>query len=183
MRGMNKLLAPFKRGLQQMLRIGTLLKVNDASPIQMVQVETLSGEVIEVPRIQEFGFSSVPKKGAKGVMAAFGGNTNGYACIKMDDKTYRPIGLKSGETIIYDAFGQFVYFKDNGHIHVIANAQVTATVPVFRIEGNLQVTGEIIDRVDTGGQSMAGMRYTYNGHNHNGDSGGTTSDPNQEMSS
>ena len=64
----------------------------------------------------------------------------------------------------------------------MANTQVTATVPLFRIEGNLDVTGEITDRVDIDGLSMASMRTTYNGHTHPGDSGGTTGTPNQGMS-
>jgi len=58
---------------------------------------------------------------------------------------------------------------------------VTATVPLFRIEGNLEVTGDITDHIDATGQSMAAMRSTYNGHTHPGDSGGTTGTPNQGM--
>lgn len=147
----------------------------------MVQIETLSGEVIEVPRIQNFGHSSVPLKGAKGVVGAMGGKTNGYLCITMDDANHRVKGLKDGESITYDAYGQYTHFKKNGEIEQKANNQVTVIVPKYRIEGDLEVTGDITDNVDTTGQSMAGMRSTYNGHNHPGDSGGTTDTPNQEM--
>lgn len=181
MRAVFKLLAPFKRGLQQMVRVANVIKVNDASPIQMIQVETLSGEIIEVPRIQDYGITSVPLPGSKGVVVAVGGNTNGYVCIKADDKNHRLVGLKAGEVALYDNQGQMVYLQQNGKMNIIANTQVTAKVPLFRIEGNLAVTGEITDRVDTGGQSMSGMRSTYNGHNHSGDSGGTTGKPNQGM--
>ncbi|WP_273152855.1 phage baseplate assembly protein V [Methylophaga thiooxydans] len=181
MRRLQKLLSPLKRGLQQMLRAGTLLKVNDSPPIQMVQIETLSGEVIEVPRIQDYGITSVPLPGAKGVVAAIGGKTNGYVCIKMDDKRYRQVNLKPGEVALYDNQGQLVHLKQGGLMELIANTQITAKVPVFRIEGQLNVTGDIIDHVDSDGLTMASMRSTYNGHNHDGDSGGTTSNPNQSM--
>ena len=181
MRGLQKLLAPFKRGLQQMVRVANVIKVNDASPIQMIQVETLSGEIIEVPRIQDYGITSVPLPGAKGVAVAVGGNTNGYVCIKADDKNHRLVGLKAGEVAIYDHQGQMVYLKENGSMHIVSLTQITATVPLFRIEGNLDVTGEIKDRADTTGQSMSGMRTAYNDHDHDGDSGGITGTPNQGM--
>ena len=183
MRGLIKMMAPLKRGLQQMLRIGSLLKVNDAQPLQLVQVETLSGEIIEVPRIQDYGITSVPMPGAKGVMAAVGGKTNSYVCIKMDDRRYRLVGLKKGEVCLYDYQGQYVHLKQGGMMDLLALNQITAKVPLFRVEGDLVATGEIIDRVDTTGQSMANMRNTYNNHDHDGDSGGITSKPRQGMSS
>tara|TARA_R110002050_G_scaffold269917_1_gene412411 strand:- start:34872 stop:35420 length:549 start_codon:yes stop_codon:yes gene_type:complete len=182
MRNILKLMSPLRRGLQQMVRVANVIKVNDASPIQMIQVETLSGEIIEVPRIQDYGITSVPLPGSKGVVVAVGGNTNGYVCIKADDKSYRLVGLKAGEVALYDNQGQMVYLQENGQMRIVANTQVTATVPLFRIEGNLDVTGEITDRVDIDGLSMASMRTTYNGHTHPGDSGGTTGTPNQGMS-
>lgn len=181
MRQMHRLLSPLRRGLQQVVRACTLNRVNDAASIQTVQVETLSGEVIEVPRIQDYGITSVPLPGAKGVVAAIGGKTNGYVCIKMDDKRYRQVSLKPGEVALYDNQGQLVHLKEGGLMDLVAITQITAKVPLFRIEGKLDVTGDITDNVDTTGQSMAGMRSAFNGHNHPGDSGGTTGTPNQEM--
>jgi phage baseplate assembly protein V len=182
MSAIDKLLAPLKRGLQQMLRVSTLIKVDDTASIQMVQIETLSGEIIEVPRIQNFGHSSVPLKGAKGVVAAIGGKTNGYVCVAMDDVNTRVTGLKDGESISYDAFGQYMHFKEDGRIEQKANNEVTVIVPKYRIEGDLEVTGEILDRADTNTKTMSDMRSIYDDHDHTGDSGGTTSKPNQVMS-
>ena len=181
MRDLIKLLAPLKRGIQQMARAAHVLKVNDDSTIQMIQVETLSGEIIDVPRIQDYGITSVPLPGAKGVVVAVGGNTNGYVAIKVDDKRHRLVGLKEGEVALYDTQGQIVHLAENGKMHLIANEQVTVKAPKCRVEGDLEVTGEIIDHVDTDGRSMASMRTVYNGHNHDGDSGGTTGTPNQGM--
>lgn len=183
MRKLQRVLSPLRRGLQQVVRVCTLNRVNDADSIQTVQVETLSGEVVEVPRIQDYGITSVPLPGAKGVVVAIGGKTNGYVCIKMDDKRYRQVNLKPGEVALYDNQGQLVHLKQGGLMDLIANTKITAKVPLFRIEGKLDVTGDITDNVDTTGQSMAGMRSTFNGHNHPGDSGGTTGTPNQEMGS
>jgi phage gp45-like len=141
----------------------------------------LSGEVVEVPRIQDFGFSSVPLKNAKAVVGAVGGKTNGYVCIKMDDKNVRAKGLKPGESIQYDAFGQYTHFKANGTIEQKANNEYKVIVPKMRVEGDLEVTGEIKDRCDQQNRTMADMRDVYDDHDHQGDSGGTTSQPNQRM--
>ena len=65
---------------------------------------------------------------------------------------------------------------------LLALNQITAKVPLFRVEGDLVATGEIIDRVDSTGQSMASMRTTYNDHDHDGDSGGLTSTHRQGLS-
>jgi len=183
MAAIDKLLTPFKRRIQQMLRVGTLNRVNDAQPIQLVQLELLTGEVVDVPRIQDYGITSVPLPGAKGVVAAIGGKSNGYVCIKMDDKRYRQVSLKAGEVALYDHQGQLIHLKEGGEIDLIALNKVTAKVPLFRIEGNLDVTGEITDRIDANGQSMSGMRAAYNDHDHSGDSGGITGKPNQGMTS
>ena len=48
------------------------------------------------------------------------------------------------------------------------------------IRGNLRVSGEIWDYEGTKG-SLNDLRQTYNSHTHTGDSGGTTSDPNQKV--
>lgn len=182
MRALLKTLAPLRRGIAQLLRVGRLIRVNDAKTIQMVQLETLSGEVIEVPRIQDYGLTSVPLQEAKGVVAAIGGKTNGYVVIKMDDHRYRLVNLEPGEVALYDDQGQFIHLKRDGHIHAKANTQLTVTAPLTVFEGEIKATGEITDRINTGGLSMQGMRTTYNGHNHSGDSGGSTGTPNQDMS-
>lgn len=181
MRALNKVLAPLQRKVMQLFRAATVLRVNDKSGIQMVQVETMLGEIIEVPRIQDFGFTSNPVKSAKAVVAAMGANTNGYVVLKVDDGRYRMTELKPGEAAMYDSQGQFIHLKEGGIIEITGLTQLVAKVPNFRVEGNLDVTGEVTDQVDTGGLSMSGMRGTYNDHDHDGDSGGSTSTPNQEM--
>ena len=171
MRQMHRLLSPLRRGLQQVVRVCTLNRVNDASAIQTVQVETLSGEVIEVPRIQDYGITSVPLPGSKGVVVAIGGKTNGYVCIKMDDKRYRQVNLKPGEVALYDNQGQLVHLKEGGLMDLVAITQITAKVPSFRIEGDLEVTGDVIGDADSSAVNLTT-------HTHPGDSGGNTGAPN-----
>ncbi|PND29703.1 baseplate assembly protein, partial [Achromobacter pulmonis] len=64
-----------------------------------------------------------------------------------------------------------------------AGKPVTITnAPKVRAETDLlECTGEIRDRCDSGGRAMSEMRETYDGHDHPGDSGGTTGKPNQGM--
>lgn len=48
---------------------------------------------------------------------------------------------------------------------------------------DIESTGEIKDKCDSGGLTMSAMRVTYNGHDHkeNGSGGGTTDATTQKM--
>lgn len=181
MRSLLKLLEPIQRRLKQMVRVATLIKVDDTGPIQMVQVEGLDGEPMLVPRVQTVGLTSYPLKGAKGALLAVGGKSNSYIVVTMDDGSRRITDLKEGETCLYDADGQIIHLKQQGQIQITGNTKVTVTAPLARFEGDLDVTGEIKDRCDQQNRTMADMRDVYDDHDHQGDSGGTTSQPNQRM--
>lgn len=86
-------------------------------------------------------------------------------------------------------------------VTVVAAEKVTFQTPLAEYTGNLSVAGDIGCQggiagvgnissdgnvsaqgdVSDGHQSMAADRAVYNGHNHPGDSGGTTGTPNQEQ--
>lgn len=83
---------------------------------------------------------------------------------------------------------QYIQFLESG-INIVSTGKITATTPgeyeinaaKLRVNAPIEATGDITDTVGGSGQSMAGMRQTYNSHTHPGDSGGTTGTPNQEM--
>lgn len=66
-------------------------------------------------------------------------------------------------------------------VTIAASVQVTLDTPLVEVSGQIQAAGDITDNSAGTGSTMAGMRGTYNGHNHPGDSGGTTGTPNQQM--
>jgi phage gp45-like len=80
-------------------------------------------ESVECP--QNYGFSSVVKpatKGkdgkiedcAEGFMSYFGGNRTSNFCGVMDDRRYRPMGMKPGENSQYDDLGQMTLLRRTG---------------------------------------------------------------------
>lgn len=86
-------------------------------------------EAVESP--QNYGFSSVVRpatKGkdgkiedcAEGFMSYFGGNRTSNFCAVMDDRRYRPMGLKPGENAQYDDVGQMTLLRRTG-VYVLTN--------------------------------------------------------------
>jgi len=85
---------------------------------------------------------------------------------------------------VYDDQGQSVTLTRAGIIVNGAGKPITFTnAPKARFEMDIESTGEIKDRCDSGGLAMSAMRVTYNGHTHeeNGDGGGTTDATTQKM--
>ena len=83
---------------------------------------------------------------------------------------------------MFDDQKQEVRMTRGGIVIKGAGKPITLTdTPEVRMESTLKVTGEVMDRCDSGGKTMAAMRQTYDSHTHLGDSGGTTGTPNQGM--
>lgn len=98
------------------------------------------------------------------------------------DRRYRLQGLKTGEVALYDDIGQCVHLTRGGILIKGAGLPMVITdTPKLRVEAPIECTGDITDNAESGGSSMAAMRAVYNNHDHPGDSGGTTSKPNQGM--
>lgn len=164
---------------------GIIKAINDEAARQMCTATLLAGETKDrIERLQQFGVSSNCPAGASGVFVAVGADRSRLVCIGENHPDYRPTGLKAGETKLYDAFNQFVHLQESGVIEINAAGELLIKAPTkVRIETPIfEVTGEIIDNVDTDGQSMADMRSVYNVHTHaENDSGGPTDTPNQQM--
>lgn len=176
MRAMQKAAAGLKRRIYMLVGRAVLEAVKDDKNRQFVQVKMLAGEVkADVERIQQYGFTSNPLPGAQAVVFCVSGNRDHPVVLAVDDPRYRKTGLQPGEVAIYTDEGDFIQIKRGGEILIKAATKVRMETPL------LEVTGDIIDRCDTDGKSMQNMREIYNTHTHPGDSGGTTSVPNQEM--
>jgi len=180
----NSLMAPIKRRVRLMISRAIVTAVNDAGGLQVVQVKLLADEVRDsVERVQNYGFTSFPLPGAEGVMVCVSGNRDHGLVISLDDRRHRPKNLQPGESAQYDDLGQMVHLTRDGIYIRGAGLPITITdTPKLRVETELlECTGEIKDMCDAAGRTMSEMRSIYTGHDHPGDSGGTTGAPNQEM--
>lgn len=74
-------------------------------------------------------------------------------------------------------------------VNVTASSKVTFTTPEFELTGNMTIggTASVVGALSSATSlsdptgTVQKMRDVYNGHNHGGDSGGTTGTPNQGM--
>lgn len=128
---------------------GVLGRVNDSQAVQLVQLEALAGEVRDlVQRVQNFGFSSVPREGAQPVvlLCPFGDRAQALA-ILVDDERYRPTGQAPGDSQVYDAHGNHVRLSASG-VEIIS-----AAAGAVQIAGDLTITAGGNVTVEAGGDA------------------------------
>jgi len=107
-KAINKVTAPLARRVGLMVARGVLSLANDALKLQSVQVKLLDGEVREMERFQDYGFTSAPLVGAEVAAVFVGGNRDHGLVLAIDDRRYRIKGLQAGEVAIYDDLGHAI---------------------------------------------------------------------------
>lgn len=198
----NKLLAPLRRRVLLMIGRAVVRLVNDTTDLQRLQITLLADETVDnVPRFQEYGFTSHPLAGAAAVVVCVHGNRDRAIAVAVDDPRYRKKGLAAGEVALYTDEGDYLHFKRGRlveivagtkvkvtapEVEVVASTKVTVTSPLVEMSGDLTVAGAITSATSVADPNgtMQEMRGTYNGHTHpeNNQSGGNTNAPNQPMS-
>lgn len=164
---------PIWRRVLLLLSRGVVRLVDDSEGLQTVQVDLLKGEVRdELERFQDYGFTSVPHAGAEVLAGFLGGSRDHGVILAAADRRYRVKGLATGEVAIYTDEGDVVHFKRGREILVNAGGLVRLVAPVVRIEGSLEVTGEVTDRADADGCTMEFIRNRFNAHIHSNPEGG-----------
>ena len=99
--------------------------IDDSKMMQQMKGSMMGEGRDGVESPQNYGFSSVVRgatKGsdgaiqdcAEGFMSYFGGNRSSNFCAVMDDRRYRPMGLKEGENAQYDDLGQMTLLRRAG---------------------------------------------------------------------
>lgn len=137
---------------------GELVAVDDTTGIQSVQVLGLDRELLDVQRLQGFGYSSVPPVGTEVLVLFINGRAHGYV-VADDDPASRVKGLNPGDSVAYSVSGARAICRATGAIELTP----ALSQPVL-ITGNLVVTGNVSDV----NGSMQEMRGFYNAHTHGG---------------
>lgn len=186
-----KLMAPLRRSLGNMIARGVVTAVNSATKMQTLQIRLMADESkSDVEHFEPYGYTSNPKPGAEEVALFPDGDRSHGFVIVVADRRYRLQGLLSGEMAIHDDQGQKVHLTRTGIVIDGANKPlVIQNVPTATVKAStkvrmetplLEVTGDIKDKCDSTGKTMASMRSTYNGHSHN-ETQTVTNQPNQQM--
>lgn len=167
---------------------GVVTLVNAAGAVQLIQSEGLSGEKLRGTELfQHHGFTSNPPAGSMYVVLPIGGKTAHGIIIATEHGTYRLKNLASGETAIYNQWGDHVTLKADRRMQVVSHLAVDITTPTVNMSGDLNVGGSIVaqhdisDSAATGAKSMAGMRQVYNGHTQVDPQGGSVAPPGAQM--
>lgn len=188
---LNRLLAPLRRRVDNMVARAVVRLVNDNATMQALQLEVLKGETRDgVERFQEYGFTSHPHPGAEAAVVFAAGDRSHGLIVAVDDRRYRMKNLQQGEVAVYTDEGDYIKLARGRVIEIVAGDKLDVTAPEVVVKASTSVTldtptvhctgdfsadGEVSDGV----RSMSADRAIYNGHNHPGDSGGTTGTPNQ----
>lgn len=151
---------------------------DDSAGIQFQQVRLGEDEIKDgVPRMAEFGLTSMPPVGSDAVLVFIGGDRSNGAIVATGHQASRPRGLKVGETMLYSQDGKSIYLTASGGIVVQAKGQdvtvnsaatvtINAAAKVRMVTPLLEVTGDIIDNAGTNTNNLAQMRAIFNGHKH-----------------
>lgn len=144
MQGLNKVLAPIKRGLKLLVSRAVVSIVNDAYARQNLQIRLQTDEVADdVERFQNYGFSSVPFAG-EAVVVSVGGKRNHLVAVVVDDKGSRPTGLKAGDVVMYHSEGHQILFTENGEVILSCKKFTTKTEEVVFNCKNFSVNADLV---------------------------------------
>jgi phage baseplate assembly protein V len=133
----DRLLAPLKARLANMIARAVVRLVDDGKMMQTVQVEVGADETRDgVERVQNYGFTSVPLDGAEAVVVFVGGRRDHGLAIAVDDRRHRLTGLESGEVAIYTDQGDAVVIRRGGTIEVTAATKVVLNAPTVELAGD-----------------------------------------------
>jgi phage baseplate assembly protein V len=166
-----RVIAPWKRRILLMVARALVRDANDGTRLQELQLSILRGEERDHLEVMgSLGITSVPKPGAEAVVLFLGGNRDHGIVVGVGDRSYRPTGLKPGETAVYDAAGSRITLLADGSILLSPRSGT------LRVAGDLTVAGEVRDHGD-GGQTLEEMRQLYDIHVHPDPQGGTTGPP------
>jgi len=103
-----------------------------------IQVQTLSGRVLEQKEAFPYGFISKAKTG-KSLVFCQGGDFNGFVILPLINYEGRP-KLNEGDVALYTASGGWIVCRDNGEIELVGD--VKATGGSFECSGTANPSGK-----------------------------------------
>ncbi|WP_097458080.1 phage baseplate assembly protein domain-containing protein [Escherichia coli] len=183
---MNPVQVLFRR-LVSLLSVGRVTAGDDSGVVQTVQVQSPSEVRSDTPVLQQFGFSSVLPVGTDVMVLSLAGNRSSAVVVASGHQSYRINGLRSGEVVVYNQWGQYVRLGEDGIVVEASGQPVTVnsatTLSVTATEGVtletplLKVTGDITDNCESNSTTLRTLREAYNTHTHpvsDVESGGST---------
>lgn len=115
--------------------------VDDTKPVQMVQVFFGPLETRDnTPRVGEYGLVSNPPSGTDCVVLFVGGDRDNGVIVATNNKAARKKNLAPGEVALHNDKGDYIHFKADRTIEVVAGTKVKVTSPIVEVVASTKVT-------------------------------------------
>ncbi len=129
------------RRVQHMVGVGrTTAPVNDAGPVQTVQLQMAAGNQVDgVPVPSIFGLSSNMPVGSDVTYACVSGDSSAAVGVTTGHQASRPRDTPVGGAQLYDVAGARWRLNNDGSVQGMAPAHLTLTAPGLFTSGNAAV--------------------------------------------
>lgn len=180
-----------KTAIANLLARAVVQLVDDTPKMQVLQIGCLTDETIPaVERFSEFGWTSVPKKGAEVLVGFLAPGRDHPIVFVVADRRYRLQGLAEGDVAMHNEHGDSIIMRANRDIEVtsaskvkatapdvevVASTKVLLTTPLCEISGNLLVKGSTGITAQNG-DVIAGTVHLKT-HTHTDPQGGSVGPP------
>ena len=154
-----------RRRVYMIVARAVVRNVDDANGLQILQIEILKGEIKNLERMQNYGFTGVPLVTSESVVLFPNGSRDHGIIVAVDDRRYRLRGLANGEVAIYTDEGDNIILKRGNNIEVNTKTfKVNASEKIELNSPIVEASGTVSDRSGT----MDQMRGIFNLHGHAG---------------
>jgi phage gp45-like len=132
------------RRVMLLVRAARVNIVNDSGNIQLIQMKGGEFEIRDnMPRMAEYGFSSSPPPDSDVIAIFVGGDRSNGIVIATNHQPTRFKNLQTGEAVVYNNTGQFVYLTKDG-IRIEAGGKPISINGDVNITGTLTATGDVV---------------------------------------
>ena len=96
--------------IRAMLRRASLTNIDDSGDQQVLGLTGHAGEKLaKIVRVQSHGLSSIPPRGAEGIMLALGGRVDRTMAFGLEHRAARPRNQPAGTATLYDDQGNTIF--------------------------------------------------------------------------
>lgn len=141
-RAVEKIVAPLKRRIHNMIARGVLTAIQDSGGLQIVQATLFDGELQdEIERFQQYGFTSVPPPGSEVVVVFPQGDRSHPIVLAADHRGLRLKDMEAGDSAIYTGENHYIRLKaEDGKIYISAPHNI-----IVKSEETLRLEGKRIE--------------------------------------
>jgi phage gp45-like len=120
-----KMLAPLKRKVKQMVVQAIVDGTDDGGSMQLLSLTVGNNETLtNVPHLQPFGITARPSKDARTVVLFVNGNRDIPVALNIDETGKRPINLEEGEVAVYKDQDNYIKFDQDNNVLINCTGQV-----------------------------------------------------------